>query len=103
MARLIVLFNLKPGLTAADYERWALETDLPTARRLPSIDAFGLSRSTGLLMGEGQPPYQYVEVIDINDMDQFWTDLSTDAMQAIAAKFQEMTDNPVFMLTDPLG
>ena len=102
MTRLIVLFNLKPGLQAADYERWALETDLPTARRLPSIDAFGLSRSSGLLMGEGAPPYQYVEVIDINDMDQFWKDLGTDAMQAIAAKFQEMTDNPVFILTDPM-
>lgn len=102
MARLIVLFNLKPGQDAGAYERWAREVDLPTVRGFESVDGFDVNRATGLLMGEGDPPYQYIEVIDVNDMDGFAADVSTDAMKAIAAQFQEMTDNPVFILSDPL-
>ena len=102
MARLIVLFNLKSGQDADAYERWAREVDLPTVRGFASVDSFEVSRSTGLLMGEGKPPFQYIEVLEVNDMDGFAVDVSTDAMKAIAAQFQEMTDNPIFILADPL-
>ena len=101
--RIIVLFNLKPGTTAADYETWAKTRDLPGVRSLASIDNFQVYRATGLLGSTAAPPYAYVEVIDVADMDGFGTDVASDAMQAIAAEFGEFADAPHFILTDPLS
>jgi hypothetical protein len=39
-ATLIVLFSLKEGRSADDYERWARETDVPTGKGLPSVGDF---------------------------------------------------------------
>lgn len=99
-ARIIVLFNLKPGVSPADYEVWARTRDMPNVRRLPSIAAFEVYRTTGLLTG-GNAPYAYVEVIDIDDMAAFGTDAAADPMPAIAAEFARMVD-ALFILTEPL-
>ncbi len=101
MTTLIVLFNLKPGSSRADYERWAKEVDLPTAGALPSVDQFEVLRASGLLTG-GPSPYEYVEILRINDMTQLGADVGTPAMQAVAAKFQAFADKPMFIVTQPL-
>lgn len=101
--RIIVLFNLRPGVDVAAYENWARTTDIPTVRALPSIAGFDVAAATGLLMSEAAPPYQYVEVIDVADMDQFGKDVATAQMQRISAEFQTFADNPVFMLTRDVG
>ncbi|MCC5973697.1 MAG: hypothetical protein JJT81_06550 [Rubellimicrobium sp.] len=101
--RIIVLFNLKPGVDPEEYEAWAASRDIPTVRALPSIAGFEVSAATGLLGGEGTPPYAYVEVIDVADMGRFGADVGTEAMQAIAAEFQGFADNPVFVTTRPVG
>jgi len=102
-SKIIVLFNLKPEVSAADYEAWAKATDLPTVNGLKSVDSFEVFRSTGLLGSDNKPPYAYIEMIDVNDMAQFGTDISTDIMQEIAAKFQSMTDDLTFIQTSKLG
>lgn len=100
--RIIVLFNLKPGVDAAAYEAWAKATDLPVVRALPSINDFQVYRSTGLLMGEGKPAYAYVEIIDVADMEGFGKDAGSDAVQRVAAEFGEFADSPQFILTEAL-
>ena len=90
--RIIALFNLKPGVAVADYEAWAKSVDLPTVIGLPSIDAFEVFRTTGLLGSEAASPYAYIEIIDVNDMEQFGQDVATPIMQAIANDFQGMAD-----------
>ncbi len=97
MTRIIVLLNLKPGKSPADYESWALATDLPTVNALNSVDSFTLFQATGVLDG-GPSPYQYIEVIDVADMDLFGTEASTEAMGRIAAEFQDWAD-PIFIVT----
>lgn len=99
--RIIVLFNLKPGIDPADYERWARETDLPGVRALGSCTDFQVYRTTGTL-GGGAAPYQYVETIDITGMDAFLGDVASDAVQNVAAEFQRFADNPQFILTEAL-
>jgi hypothetical protein len=101
--RIIVLFNLKPGVDPAVYEAWAAGRDIPTVRALPSIAGFEVSAATGLLGSDGRPPYQYVEVIDVADMDRFGSDIGTESMQQIAAEFQGFADNPVFVTTRAVG
>ncbi|MDT7836968.1 hypothetical protein [Aquabacterium sp. OR-4] len=97
--RIVVLFNLKPGRVLADYEAWARHTDLPTVNALGSMQRFELFKATGLLGSDAAPPYQYIEVLDIADMDRFGVDVASDAMKQIAAEFQAWAD-PVFITTE---
>ena len=45
MTTIIVLFNLKSGVSRSAYEAWAKETDLKTVRALNSIDRFDVFES----------------------------------------------------------
>lgn len=101
--RIVALFNLKPGISAEDYENWAKTKDIPTVNGLKSVNAFEVFRSSGLLGSEARPPYAYIEIIDVNDMDVFGGEVSTEKMQKIAGEFQAMADDLSFILTDKLG
>lgn len=101
--RIVALFNLKPGVSAADYEAWAKSTDLPAVNALGSVDRFEVYRSAGLLGSDGKPPYAYVEIIDVNDMDAFGGDVAGETMRKVAGEFQAMTEDLVFILTDRVG
>ena len=99
MTTIIVLFNLKPGTDKSEYENWAKSVDLPTVRNLGSIDGFRVFRSTGLLGTEEAAPYEYIEVIDISEWEQFGKEIATDVMQKVAGEFQRFADNPQFIMT----
>jgi len=101
--KIVALFNLKPGISVADYEAWAKTKDIPTVNGLKSVDSFEVYKSTGLLGTDDKPPYAYIETIDVNDMDGFGGEVSTETMQAIAGEFQAMVDDLVFIMTDRLG
>ena len=99
--RMIVLFNLKPEADPTAYERWARAEDMVRVRALSSVADFQIYQTTGLF-GGGQAPYQYIEVIDINSLDEFGAEVSTQTMAEIAAKFQTFADDPKFILTQSL-
>lgn len=99
MDTLVVLFKLRPDADAAAYEAWAKATDLPVVRKLPSVGRFDIYRSQGLLGSDAAPPYDYVEIIDIQDMEGFGNDVATDTMAKVAAEFRSFADNPVFIVT----
>lgn len=101
--RIIVPFNLKPGVDIAEYEAWAKAEDIPTAGALPSVKSFTVHRATGLFGDpEAQPPYAYFEVLDITDLDDFVADVSDPDFQAKVAPFQQYADAPQFILTEEL-
>ena len=102
MSTLIVLFNLKPGVSVEDYERWARATDLPVAGALASVDSFEVYKSMSLLGAVGRAPYQYIERLVINDMDQLGKDVGSAAMQAVSAQFQAFADQPLFIVCEQL-
>lgn len=100
MTTMIVLFNLKPGADPSAYEQWASSKDLPTVRNLESCDSFEVYRSTGLFGADGEPPYDYVEIINVNNIKRFGEEVASDTVQAIAAEFEDFADRPVFILTE---
>lgn len=100
--RILALFNLKPGVSENDYEKWAKTVDIPTVNGLGSIEKFNVFKSTGLLGSEDPPPYAYFETIDVDNMDQFGKDVTTETMQKVAGEFQGMVDDLVFILSDEL-
>ncbi len=102
MTTIIVLFNLKSGTDRTKYENWAKSVDLPSVRNLDSIDSFRVFRSTGMLGSKEAAPYEYIEVIDISEWEQFGQEIATDVMQKVAGQFQSFADNPLFIMTDSI-
>ncbi|MCS6948187.1 MAG: hypothetical protein NZM12_11275 [Steroidobacteraceae bacterium] len=101
MTTVVVLFNLKPGVSVADYERFAREIDTPEVNRLPSVSSFEVLKARGLMNG-GAAPYQYIEILRLRSLEQLAQDVQSPVMQKVVAQFQSMADNPLFILTDPL-
>ena len=99
MDTLVVLFKLRPDADVSAYEAWAKSTDLPVVRRLPSVDRFDIYRCQGLLGSDEAAPYDYVELIDIRDLQGFGNDVATATMTKVAQEFRSFASNPVFMLT----
>jgi hypothetical protein len=100
--RIIVLFNLKPGVDRAAYEAWARSTDLPIVNALGSVERFTVHATTSLLGSDAPPPYQFVEIIDVADMALFGEETASATMTRVAGEFQQWAD-PVFMLTEDIA
>ena len=103
MAALVVLFNLKDEAARAAYEKWAQTTDVPTVKGLASVDDFKVYRLDTLMGTETPAPYQYCEVIDVNNMGKLGEEVATQTMQRVAAEFQEFADNPTFIVSEQIA
>lgn len=101
MTTIVVLFNLKPGVNVADYERFARELDLPEVNRLPSVERFEVLRAQGLMSG-GPSPYAYIELLRLKSLEQLGQDVQSPTMQKVVGMFREMADNPLFIVTSAL-
>jgi hypothetical protein len=99
---IFALFNLKPGVSVEAYEAWARTADLPTVNALPSIASFRVFRTTGVLGSDTKPPFGYIEVLDVADMEQFGRDVATEAMNEVAAAFQGMVE-VIFLTTEEIA
>ena len=102
MAKIVVLFNLKADADVAVYEQWAKDTDLPTVNNLKSIDQFSVLKSASMLGTDQAPPYQYIEILEVNDFDVFGQEVSTETMQRVAGEFQSFADAPMFIVTEEI-
>lgn len=100
--RIVVLFNLKPGVDPAVYEAWARGTDIPGVNTLSSVTGYTVHKATGLFGSDAVSPYQYIEVIDITAMEPFVVDVTDAEFQKVAAAFGEFADAPQFILTEDL-
>jgi hypothetical protein len=99
---LIVLFNLKEGASPDAYEAWARSTDIPTVRSLKSNAGFDVWKTLSVRGSDKTPPYQYVEMITIGDMDQFSIDVGTDLMKRVSGEFREFADSPMFIVSEKI-
>ena len=101
MTILVVLFNLKAGVDRAQYEQWARTTDLPIVSGLPSVESFEVLRTSGVL-GSGEAPYQYVEILRVKELAGLRQDVASETMRRVAAEFRQFADAPVFMISDAI-
>jgi hypothetical protein len=76
VTRVFFLNELHPDSEDREYERWVRETDYPIARALPSIRSYEVFRLEGPL-ADGEVPYDYVEVVEVSDLDSYRHDLTT--------------------------
>lgn len=69
--RVFFLNTLHPHADPAEYEAWIRRVDYPVARAQGAILSYVVTRIEGTLSGEGTAPYQYLEVIEITDLDEY--------------------------------
>ncbi|MEP3208151.1 MAG: hypothetical protein ABJN95_03125 [Maribacter sp.] len=103
MSALVVLFNLKDDSAKETYENWAKTTDVPTASSMASVDDFKVFRLGNIMGTEDPSPYQYCEVLQINDMAKLGEEVGSEAMQKVAAEFQTFADNPMFIVSEQIA
>ncbi|MGR5239012.1 hypothetical protein [Vibrio alfacsensis] len=97
---LIVFFNLKSTTDEPLYLKWAKESDLPTVNKLSSVSSFEVFKGISMF-GQDQPsPWDYFEVIHIDSVDAFLSDIQTEEMQKIVEQFQSFTEDAHFIVTE---
>ena len=69
--RVFFLNKLRDGVDPQEYEDWIQRVDYPVARAQSAITAYTVTRIEGTLSGEGESPYDYLEVIEITDLESY--------------------------------
>ena len=86
--RVFFLNKLRAGVDPADYERWIREVDYPFARRLPTIRSYVVTRLDGLFDG-GKAPYDYLEVVEITELEAYRKSLDRNKSRELEQFFVE--------------
>jgi hypothetical protein len=69
--RVFFLNRLREGADRAAYEAWIREVDYPVARRQDAILSYEVTRLAGTLDGTSPAPYDYLEVLEVTDLDAY--------------------------------
>jgi hypothetical protein len=97
VATMIVLVNLKEGVSPEDYERWILDSYAPAVKNLPSVEDWRDYRVSGLLGSDAAPPYRYVVTLDVNDPEQLGRDMAGEEMQRLFSELHGLADTTQIM------
>lgn len=94
--RVFFLNTLREGTDQNEYEEWIRRVDYPVARRQPAIESYVVTRLDGLVAGEGSPPYQYLEVIEVTSVDEYRAGLSgNDEMESLLREWSGYVESSV--------
>ena len=83
MPTMIVLVNLKEDVAPEEYELWLDERYVPAILELPSVDEWRGHRVGGLAEASGEPPFEYVVTVEINDLQQLGKDMKSEQVQTL--------------------
>ncbi len=97
MATMIVLVNLKEGVSPEDYEGWILDSYAPAVRSLPSVEDWRDYRVSGLLGSDAAPPYRYVVTLEVSDLEQLGRDMQGEEIQKLFSELHERAEVTQFM------
>jgi hypothetical protein len=89
---MIVLVNLKEDVAPEEYEIWLQERYVPAILDLASVDEWRGYRVGGLLESRGDPPYQYVVSVGINDLEQLGRDMESGQVQQLLDELGRYAD-----------
>jgi len=69
--RVFFLSHLREGVDPAEYERFLREVDYPRTQELLPVSSYRATRIAGRAVSEGDVPYAYIEVLDVEDYDAY--------------------------------
>lgn len=80
MATSIILYNLKEGVTDADYKKWCEDYKGPLLLSLSACESFTLLKMFGGIKGNGKEgrspketpsPFNYIGVVEVTDLAEW--------------------------------
>jgi hypothetical protein len=99
--------KLKLGVDPAAYEAWIRHTDYRLAQGLAVIEHYRVHRIVAPMEGGGRLPYDYIEVLQVRDLDDYRVAMTQDpAFQRIIAEigaFVESVGSAWGTMIAPLG
>lgn len=99
---LIVLFNLKAGVSEQEYELFAKNIDFPTIKSLSSTISFSILKGLSLFGSNEKSPYQYIEIMEVSDFKDLEENLKLEVVQIMLNKFMQFAENPKLITTQKL-
>ncbi len=87
-----VFAALKPGVSAADYERFEREVDYPVAAGLKTIVSYRTHRITETGAGLTGGPWDYVERIEVTDRAAYEAEIAVAGKQLIDELYEKYLD-----------
>jgi hypothetical protein len=96
------LFNLAPGKTVEEYERWSKEVNHPAASRVESINEFHDYKTVATLDGSN-PAYQIVEEILISDVEKYKKDITAPEMAGFSEAWGSWVSDWICLLTERIA
>ncbi|MFZ5670252.1 MAG: REDY-like protein HapK [Pseudomonadota bacterium] len=104
MANVMILYRLKAGVSKDAFDAWVRDYDYPKIRGIARIAAFTNHRVARLLIGEGAPSIDYVELFDIPDLAGFTAeDLAGPVIAEVMPEFMNWVEDPQFLVVDPIA
>ena len=104
MASVFWFSKLKPGAQAEAYERWVQETDYRLAKGIGCILRYRVHRIVGPVEGDGKPPYDYIEVLDVTDIGEYRSAMKGNAaMEQIVAEIGQFIEGAGSAWGDPIA
>lgn len=97
--RLIALITLKAGADRAAFEAMARTRAAPGLGALVSVTDLDMLRTTGVLETDAALPCDYVEIIDVTDVDEFLKDSG----EAVGGALGEFVEEMVTIRTERLA
>lgn len=92
MPTMIVLVNLREDVTPQEYERWLEERYVPAILDLASVEEWYGYRVGGLPEAGGEPPYEYVVSVGINDLEQLGKDMESEQVQRLLGELGQYAE-----------
>jgi len=90
MAKEIILYNLKPGVTDEQFKEYVDTEKGPYIDSLPSVEKYELVKITE--SRSGVIPFKYVGIVHLKSLDDFKNkDTQTDAYRAFSQKMASLT------------
>ena len=89
MDRVVLLCWLRDPDDRSAYESFVRSAVLPLARRLSSVRSYEVIAVRDVLEGEGDPPADFLEVIEVTSLDAYQKDLTDMLQTADGQEFEE--------------
>lgn len=105
MYKVLWFTRLKSRVSVASYRKFVQEVDYPAAARIPSISSYTSIQVTGPATGEGELPYDFVDIAEVEDVDAYRQDLETHAavleVHGQSGKYVDVVGTLVVELVQP--
>ncbi len=97
------LVKLRPGVSAEDYRDFVQSVDYPEVRHIASIRSYQSNRVVGSLPEGGDVPFDFVDVVDVVDLEAYVRDLKEHpAVQRVHSRSPNLVDVIDCLVTEPV-